>query len=171
MVCEWFSFLAECDIPNWFTLIIEIILGTILALIFFSWQWNIRRRRRDAGQAQMLTHLIFLKNKLIEHEKVLNNFFDKKISVDELSQDKNKRNYSLNQLQNSISLYHDTMDSEIFRKLDEIIDYASWNTVNNREIEIKHNQAIIKKIENLQKIHFKNRAKYAEELMMKKSLN
>jgi len=170
MVCEWFSFLSECDIPNWLALLIEIILGTTLALIFFGWQWNIRAHRRDAGQAKIIPHLIWLKQKLVGHEKVLNDYFDKKISIEQLAKDKDKRSYHLNQLQISINLFHDTMDSEISSKIDDIIDYSTWDTVDEKEVEIKHNQVIIKKIDYLLEKFFKKRTKYVEKLLQEKDV-
>ena len=35
MICEWFSVLSECDIPNWITIIIELGIGGFVAGLFF----------------------------------------------------------------------------------------------------------------------------------------
>lgn len=46
MPCEWFTFVQECDIPNWLDLIIELVIGGSLAIIFFI----IQTRQEDKLQ-------------------------------------------------------------------------------------------------------------------------
>jgi hypothetical protein len=35
MLCEWFTFVQECDIPNWLAESIELVIGGSLAIVFF----------------------------------------------------------------------------------------------------------------------------------------
>ena len=41
MICDWFTFVQECDVPNWVALVIELIIGGSLAVFFF-----IRQKRQ-----------------------------------------------------------------------------------------------------------------------------
>lgn len=43
MICDWFTFVQECDVPNWVALAIELIIGGSLALFFF-----IRQKKQGA---------------------------------------------------------------------------------------------------------------------------
>ncbi len=164
MPCEWFTFDPECDIPNWLTMVIELTIGGIVASIIFGWQWNIRAHRRDTGQAKIILHLTLLKEALQKHETAINNYFDKKISVEELAKDKENRFYHLEQLKLAITLFQDSMNPSISTGIDEIIDYSKWNTLDDRKIELEHNSFIISKIDTLLNKYLKRRSKLVKKI-------
>ena len=159
-----FPLTSDCtDVLNW----VLFLLAGIIAFIIFLWQWNIRAHRRDSGQVKIILHLLLLKEKLEKYEKHLEDYFNEKISVTELAKQKEKRFYHLDQLRFAISISHDTMDLEIITRLDDILDYSVWNTVDNREVELNHNAEIISKINVLLETHLKKRSQYTQELLDK----
>ena len=46
MVCEWFTWNYECDLPNWLTLVIEVMIGAGIAVYFFVHHMKERRKKR-----------------------------------------------------------------------------------------------------------------------------
>lgn len=58
LICELFSFLPECDIPNWLTLLIEILLGFGIAFfIYYIQRWN-RIKRSNVFMTTIVNDLI-----------------------------------------------------------------------------------------------------------------
>lgn len=75
MSCEWLSFEPICDIPNWFTMIIELTIGGIVGTIFFI------RQQKQSKKLEQLAHNeeqnkqkreTWAKGKLIDHLSRLN---------------------------------------------------------------------------------------------------
>jgi len=90
VVCELLSFAQECDIPNWFALVIEIAIGGALATIFFIRQQKqgnrlqkviyeseqFRKRRHDFSVNIMRSYLPEIHgliDSIEEHKQVLKN--------------------------------------------------------------------------------------------------
>lgn len=87
-ICELFSFAQECDIPNWYALIIELIIGGTLAGAFFirqqkqgkklqkiiDEQENFRKRRISYASHSIHSYLIALRNKLNQVDKTISMF-------------------------------------------------------------------------------------------------
>ena len=46
MVCEWLTWNYECDLPNWLTLLIEVMIGAGIAVYFFAHQRKEKQKKR-----------------------------------------------------------------------------------------------------------------------------
>lgn len=89
-ICELFSFMQECDIPNWLALIIELVIGGILAGVFFirqqkqgkklqkiiDEQEDFRKRRISYANHAIHSYLIALRNKLKQVDETISMFID-----------------------------------------------------------------------------------------------
>lgn len=64
MPCEWFTFVQECDIPNWLAESIELVIGGSLAIVFFIKQ----KRQGDKLQKVIDEQEKFRK---VQHEFVI----------------------------------------------------------------------------------------------------
>ncbi len=78
MLCELFSFVQECDIPNWLTMAIELTIGGLVGIVFFiiqhkqgmklqkiiDEQEDFRKKKRRWTIEQLKFHLIKLKGSL-----------------------------------------------------------------------------------------------------------
>jgi|APSaa5957512535_1039671.scaffolds.fasta_scaffold14374_2 hypothetical protein len=158
-----FPFTPDCnDLLNWFVLL----LGGILACAFFLWQWNIRSLRRNYGQAKIILNLIDLKEKLEEYKSSISDFFDGKITAEELAKQKGKQAYHINQLNFAISISHDTMKSGIISKIEMITELASWETIDNRDVALENASHIIRKINEIEEKYLKKQFRYTRQAMI-----
>lgn len=53
IICEWFSFASECDIPNWLTALIELSIGGVVAVGFFKRQQNVINNQKKIAQSNI----------------------------------------------------------------------------------------------------------------------
>ena len=76
---------------------------------------------------------------------------------------KQRQTYHVNQLNHAISISHDTMKSTIISKIEMIAEFASWETIDNRERELEHNSHIIKLIDEVQEKYLKRQFKIGKQ--------
>ena len=68
MICEWFSFAQECDLPNWLTMIIELAIAGVFAIILSIVFYN--RQKKQSTRLFELENSPMLDIKTISEKKI-----------------------------------------------------------------------------------------------------
>jgi hypothetical protein len=109
------------DIPNWHALLIELIIGTGIATVFFIWQWRIRTKRREFFQENFISTAYWIKSLLHQGAGIQSRYYENKekhqMEVNQLHQ-----NFSsiANNLRFSLGISADSMDQKIVMIIDII---------------------------------------------------
>lgn len=118
MGCQLFSFAQECDIPNWFSLIIEVILGLIITISFFIHQKYKSDSRARTATKRIIVHLIDLKKSQEHLKKSINDYYEKTIDKNKLIHSLEGIKHSSESLEMMLVLYANSINEEVLSKIE-----------------------------------------------------
>jgi len=146
--CQWFSLAPECDIPSWLALVIGSIIGGVLAIIFFTWQWKIRKEHREMGIKKLYFDLITLRSKIENFTRVIDDFYEDKINEKELYAKRDNRKYEVDRLSYDYAVYALTMKPGVSRHISLVINSAlSEYDLTDKEADYVRNVTMMEQID------------------------
>jgi hypothetical protein len=86
MVCEWFTWNSDCDLPNWFALLTEGIIGAGITTYFFAHQRNEKKRKKRLA-LQRIADAYDMVDDQINVLKIYENEIKENISTDPKNHD------------------------------------------------------------------------------------
>src|SRR3972149_11045483 len=98
-------------------MLIEILIGGSLALGFFLWQYDIRKKRREHGQASFVTGLSFLKEKIQRQKSSVELYYKKQMKLEEVEKEHDLVKNTTQYLKFAIGISHDSMDTSIIKEI------------------------------------------------------
>jgi len=142
-------------------MLIEILIGGSLALGFFLWQYDIRKKRREHGQASFVTGLSFLKEKIQRQKSSVELYYKKQMKLEEVEKEHDLVKNTTQYLKFAIGISHDSMDTSIIKEIELVCTFAELPPITIRkDLDSEHCDTIITKIDEL----FSNSLKKAKKL-------
>ncbi|MDH3764182.1 MAG: hypothetical protein OER82_00025 [Nitrosopumilus sp.] len=140
--CVWFSFHPDCDIPNWFTMVIELIIGGTVASFFFWIQhnysnkinkiWNLRHKENSSMLEKRAKLLIsYCKELMPIYERYLISTTEKDLSL--ITKKENFVKTEITELEELFDESLDVVDPKLKKRIEDLL-HASKSILNTKEI-------------------------------------